>query len=99
MKKKILVFLWIQHKKKDVFFYTWYGFPLYLYYLNIDIWMGMEYYLNNIVYSCFFIIKRIFLFIVYYRIDCKEMDEDEVYINYIKLNLNYYKLYLQELLK
>jgi len=99
MKKKILVFLWIQHKKKDVFFYTWYGFPLYLYYLNIDIWMGMEYYLNKIVYSCFFIIKRIFLFIVYYRIDCKEMDENEVYINYIKLNLNYYKLYLQELLK
>jgi hypothetical protein len=36
MKKKILVFLWIQHKKKDVFFYTWYGFPLYLYYLNIE---------------------------------------------------------------
>ena len=56
---------------------------------------GDGYYLNNIVYSCFFIIKRIFLFIVYYRIDCKEMDEDEVYINYIKLNLNYYKLYLQ----
>ena len=55
----------------------------------------MEYYLNKIVYSCFFIIKRIFLFIVYYRIDCKEMDVDEVYINYIKLNLNYYKLYLQ----
>jgi hypothetical protein len=63
--------------------------------MGMGMGMGMEYYLNKIVYSCFFIIKRIFLFIVYYRIDCKEMDEDEVYINYIKLNLNYYKLYLQ----